>query len=77
MIHAHSVACSPDGGYIIGGTVDYLFLFDIRRPGRTYERIQTRPHFRRGIISTITVNPSRYSMFAVGSYNNRIGQLLF
>lgn len=75
IINAYSVACSPNGSCIIGGTANYIFLFDINRPGRTYERISTRPHFRRGIISTIAVHPLRYSLFAVGSYNNRIGQL--
>lgn len=74
MVHAHSVACAPDGSRLIAGTSDYLFQFDVNKPGRTYHRILTRPNFRRGIISTIAVHPHRYSMFAVGTYNNRIGK---
>jgi len=76
MVYANCVACFPDGGKILGATTDYIFLFDVNQPGRTYERIQCRKHFRKGILSSIAVNPGRYSMFAVGSYNHRIGIIL-
>lgn len=76
MVHANCVACFPDGSRILGATTDYIFLFDVNQPGRTYERIQSRKYFRKGILSAITVNPGRYSMFAVGSYNNRIGMII-
>lgn len=76
MVHANCVACFPDGSRILGATTDYIFLFDVNQPGRTYERIPSRRYFRKGILSAITVNPGRYSMFAVGSYNHRIGKII-
>ncbi|XP_065210193.1 telomerase Cajal body protein 1 [Planococcus citri] len=72
-VHAHCVTSSLDGQEIYAATSDYIFHFDANRPGRTYDFVSTRSHFRRAIISTIALNPIRNSMFAVGTYNNRIG----
>lgn len=72
-VHANCVSCSSDGHQLYAATSDYIFLFDVNRPGRTFDYISTRPHFKRAIISAIATNPIRTSMFAVGTYNNRIG----
>lgn len=73
---AFSVGFSPDGDRIYGGYNKCIRVFDVSRPGRSYETVVTykkRQEGLPGMVSCLAFTPSDPGLFAAGSYSGLVG----
>lgn len=79
LVSPHCVAFDIAGQNIYCGFLNTLRIFDITRPGRECVTRKLKdasdyPGFKQnGIISSIAVNPTLPSLYAVGSYRSSVG----
>lgn len=71
VVNAISVTYSSDKK-IYAGTTGSVYMFDVERPGTNCYMLKNK-YFKRGIVSSIAVNPIRPALFAIGTYNKQIG----
>ena len=77
VVGAHSLACSHDGGALVGGYDRLLLLFRPGRPGRPLARWPTTPTRaskggQRGIISSVAFAGDDAAVFAAGCFDGSI-----
>lgn len=77
VVGAHSVACSRDGGALVGGYDRLLLLFHAGRPGHECARWPTTPTRaskggQRGIISSVAFAGDDAAVFAAGCFDGSV-----